>query len=105
MRHNIPTPNPAITGILRSEQMRNLMAGRANQARAIYQNIVAKRTGRLAASTRVTTTLGGVRNDRWVGRLTVGGDTAPHGPSHEFGTEKGSPAHDLRRVLDSLGQL
>lgn len=104
MRNNIPTPNPAIAALLRSDQMRTLMAGKANQARAIYQAIVARRTGRLAASARATTTIGGVRNDRWVGRLTVGDTSAPYAAAHEFGNERGDAAHDLQRVLDALGQ-
>jgi hypothetical protein len=105
MRNNIPSPNTAVAAILRSDTMRTLMAGKANQARAIYQSIVAKRTGRLAASAQASVTFGGRRNDRWVGRLTVGEGGAPYGVSHEFGTRHGNAAHDLNKVLNSLGEL
>ncbi|WP_305780010.1 hypothetical protein [Nocardia nova] len=107
MKNNIPAPhNPAITALLKSPQMRSLVAERAEAARAIYQQIVAKRTGRLASSARVDTFIGGRHNDRWIGRLTV---EAPYAASHEYGTKGGvqthSGAHDLNAVLNQLGTL
>jgi hypothetical protein len=82
--------------------MRTLVAGRAEVAKAIYQGIVAKRTGRLARSARVETFVGGKKNDRWIGRLIV---DAPYTASHEYGTEDGAGAHDLNIVLNQLGGL
>jgi len=118
MRHDIPSRgsgsgaggNPAIAGILLSSQMRALMRERAEIAQAIYRDIVAKRTGRLARSARVETRIGGRQKDRWVGVLTIGGSEAPHGLPHEFGTDDGdtnvqAAAHDLNQVLNMLGTL
>lgn len=86
--------------------MRALIAGRAEVAKAIYQGIVAKRTGRLARSAHVETFIGGKRKDRWIGQLIV---DAPYAASHEFGTDGGehpaTGAHDLNVVLNQLGGL
>jgi len=106
MKNRIPAPNPAVAALLKSQQMRSLVAERTEAARATYQQIVAKRTGLLASSTHVDTFLGGRRNDRWIGRLTV---EAPYAASHEFGTRSGAHihpgAHDLNTVLNQLGTL
>lgn len=103
MKNDIPAPNPAVTALLRSEQMRSLVAQRAESAKAIYQQIVAKRTGRLARSARVETFIGSRKNDRWIGRLIV---DAPYTASHEYGTEHhATGAHDLNVVLNQLGSL
>lgn len=117
MRNHIPYrdaggagSNPAIAGILLSSQMRALMFERAEIAQAIYRDIVAKRTGRLARSARVETFRGGRLNDRWKSRLIVGGSEAPYGLAHEYGfddgdTRIGAAARDLNRVLNMLGSL
>jgi hypothetical protein len=117
MRNNIPYrdsagggSNPAIAAILLSPQMRALMSERAEMAQAIYRDIVAKRTGRLARSARIETFIGGRNNDRWKSRLIVGGSTAPHGLPHEFGSDDGdvqvrAAANDLNQVLNMLGTL
>lgn len=106
MKNNIPGyPNPALTAIAVSSEMRSLIDGRGQVAKAIYQQIVAKRTGRLARSARVDTFIGGRKNDRWVSRLTVGGEEAGYAASHEFGTERRSGFHDLNVVLNQLGSL
>ncbi|WP_280393044.1 hypothetical protein [Nocardia wallacei] len=107
MKNNIPVPNPAITKILVSPEMRSLMFERAEIAQALYREIVAKRTGRLARSARVETFIGGKKNDRWQSRLIV---EESYAASHEFGTDDGNEgivagAHDLNVVLNTLGQL
>lgn len=107
MKNKVPKPNPAITAALRSPEMRSLVAGRAEAAKAIYQEIVSKRTGRLARSARIETFIGGAKNDRWIGRLIV---EAPYSASHEFGTGDGGEHvragfHDLNVVLNRLGSL
>ena len=58
---NIPEPNPFITNWLLSPECRSLVFDRAQIAEALYREVVAKRTGRLAASTHVTT---GIEDDR-----------------------------------------
>lgn len=111
MEHDIPAyPNPAVVGLLRGSEMRALMFERAEMAKAIYQDIVSKRTGRLARSAHSETFIGGAANDRWCGRLTVGDASAYYGVSHEFGTDDGDNGihagfHDLNVVLNSLGAL
>ncbi|WP_228002141.1 hypothetical protein [Nocardia australiensis] len=107
MQNNIPAPNPAVGGILKSGEMRSLMFERGEVAQALYREIVAKRTGRLARSARVETFIGGSRGDRWCSRLIV---EAPYAASHEYGTDDGNTgiqvgAHDLNIVLNQLGQL
>lgn len=97
---NIPYPNPALAAILRSQQVRRMVQAKAEEGQAIYQGIVAKRTGRLARSARIETFIGGAKSDRWCARLIV---DAPYAASHEFGTEKGPAAHDLNQVLNRLG--
>jgi hypothetical protein len=101
---DIPDPNPFITQWLVSPQSRALVFERAEIAEALYREVVAKRTGRLAASTHVTT---GIEDDRWVALMTA---TAPYAASHEFGTDDGDldirPGHhELNHVLDMMGTL
>lgn len=104
----IPSPNPALTEILKSQAMRSLVQEKAEEAQAIYRAIVAKRTGNLARSARVETFLGGRHNDRWCGRLIA---AAAYAASHEYGTGRTNPrraqppAHDLNRVLNAMGSL
>jgi hypothetical protein len=106
VKHDIPAnPNPALTEIAKGPQMRSLMFERGEIAQAIYREIVAKRSGRLARSARVSTFIGGRKKDRWVSRLTVGGEEAGYGASHEFDTEQTHGAHDLITVLNRLGRL
>lgn len=102
---NIPVPNPALSAILKSDEVRSLVREKAEIAQAIYRGLVAKRSGRLARSARVQT----FEDDgRWKGRLIV---DAPYAASHEYGTGRtgGRPiqraAHDLNRVLNAMAQL
>ncbi|MEV0031433.1 hypothetical protein [Nocardia sp. NPDC050793] len=122
MRNDIPYrdaggagSNPAIAGLLLAARMRALMFERAEMAQAMYRDVVAKRSGRLARSARPETFLGGRLKDRWRGRLTIGGSEAPHGLGHEYGYEvhddEGNVTavvagvHDLNTVLNMLGTL
>lgn len=89
--------------LLLGPQMRSLMQEKAEIAQALYREIVTKRSGRLAASARVETFVGGRRNDRWCGRLIVDAAQAPYAASHEYGTEHGAAARDLNLVLTMLG--
>ncbi|AHH20853.1 hypothetical protein NONO_c60770 [Nocardia nova SH22a] len=70
---------------------------------AIYREIVAKRTGRLAASTRIWTEL---ENGRWMGVLSA---NAPYTASHEFGYDDDSEIiaghHELNRALDIMARV
>ncbi|MFD4442520.1 hypothetical protein ACFWPK_22395 [Nocardia sp. NPDC058519] len=101
-----PEPNPFITQWLAGPICRSILFEAAEMYKALYQEIVAKRTGRLARSARVYTSFVG---DRWVATLQVGDATAFYGASHEFGTvgglHPGDGAHDLNRALNMMAAL
>lgn len=107
---NLPRPNPALTAVLMSPTMARIVEERANTAAALYQSQVAKRTGRLAATAHAGVEVGGMKHDRFVGTLTVGGPgplgVAGYAAAHEFGhntrTGVAAAAHDLNRVLQLL---
>lgn len=107
---NVPSkPNPFISEWLSSSLCRSIVRESCELYEALYREIVAKRTGRLAASTRVETGKeGGPYGFRWVGSLTV---NAPYAASHEYGTGRTDPthtlpaAHDLNTVLDMMAHL
>lgn len=127
MEVNIPEPNEALTALLMSQEMKAIVEERGHMAQMLYQADVAKRTGRLAASAQVQTEIGGVRHDRWVSHLTVGGEgakgMADYGAAHQFGHwedesrlfgndfTSGESAvfvegsHELNRVLEQLGGI
>ncbi|MEU3011058.1 hypothetical protein [Nocardia asteroides] len=109
MEHNIPShPNPAITALLLGSEMRSLMREKGELAEALWRELVAIRTGRLARSSRIETHIGGRSNDRWAATLIVG-TGAPYGVAHEFGHDNdGRPvvgAHELNAALTMLGGL
>lgn len=104
-----PDPNPFITQWLASARCRAILFESAEMYKALYQEIVAKRTGLLAASARVHTSFEG---DRWTASLVVGAGargTAYYAASHEFGTvggrAPGDGAHDLNKILDMMAVL
>ena len=112
MEVDIPEPNPALTALLRSARIREICFERAETAQWLYQARVAKRSTALARSAHAHTEIGGIRQDRWIGVLSVHSGIE-YEASHEFGytTRKGrkakrrkvSAAHDLNAVLDELG--
>ncbi len=105
---NVPAPNPFLTQWLIGPECRSAVFQAGEMAEALYRQIAAKRTGRMAASTHVTT---GIENGRWVSLMTV---TAPYAPAQIFGAgnHPGSThqhfqraSHDLNQVLDMMGKL
>lgn len=109
------SPNPALAANLRGAEMRSAVRQVAEIGEALYREEVAKRTGRIAAATHVSTEIGGVDSDRWIGVLTVGGAGADYALAHEFGADerydanRGDPAfdetqgaQDLNRVLEII---
>lgn len=76
---------------------------RTELAQTLYQSIVAKRSGALAESARVSMERGA--NGRHEGVLTVGGTIATYGASHEFGTQYQDANDDLTIVLAMLGTM
>ncbi|CAM3742899.1 hypothetical protein ACXYTP_00100 [Tsukamurella ocularis] len=87
---------------LRGPEATAMTRDAGERAKAIYQSVVARRTGQLAESATVSMSRG--RNGRPVATLTVGGTSAPYGLAHEFGADGGVQAahHDL---LVTLGML
>lgn len=107
---NIPAPNQALGAILMGSPMRRLMQEKTEIAQAFYVDEVTKRTGQLARAARVETFVGGLRNDRWCGRLIVDSQQAEYAASHEYGVDDGDArvtagAHDLNMVLNMMGGL
>lgn len=107
MLNDIPSPNRAVAGLLLDPKMRSVMVQAAEIAQALYREVVAKRTGRLAGSARIETFIGGQDNDRWCSRLIV---DAPYTASHEYGVDDGDERivaghHDLNQVLNMLASL
>lgn len=109
-----PDPNPALTGVLKSNELRAILFERAQTAQFLYQARVAKRSTALAQSARGHTEIGGIRQDRWIGVLSVHSGIE-YEAAHEFGytTRRGKRAkrrfvpgaHDLNAVLEELGSL
>lgn len=104
----IPFPNPFLTRWLVSDECKRLVESTTHTAQMLYQAVVAKESGDLARTARVSMFIGGRNSDRWVGQLTVGGRGVDYGASHEFGTDDGDMniqpgAHDLNVVLNQLG--
>lgn len=114
-------PNRAIGAVLVSSEVRRIVEERIHTALALYQAQVAKRTGALARSARVSTAIEPVLKGqpRWVGTLTVGGSNVDYAAAHEFGRGDHAssvdadandpdagiiqhPAHDLNVVLENL---
>ena len=112
---DVPEPNEAVSALMLSARMRDIVGERARMAQMLYQAQVAKRTRKLAKSADAHTEVGGKRHDRWIGELTVGGagvfGDVDYAASHEFGagmavdgfyTGYQSGAHDLNQVLSEL---
>ena len=81
---DIPSPNKALAEILLSAKMFGVVRAKTEFARTRWQAVVAKKTGKLSRSTRVTVQIGGYKNDRPVGTLTVGSGVR-YGASHQYG--------------------
>jgi hypothetical protein len=111
---SFPLPNPAITHAL-TVGVRPAVEAVTHLGVMLAQAEVAKRTGRLAATARGEVGIGGVRNDRVVGHVILGGQgargTVDYAASEQFGhRQDGSErfvegARDLNRVLEQLRHL
>ncbi|MEH3135355.1 MAG: hypothetical protein PGN30_10185 [Mycolicibacterium neoaurum] len=88
MQCNIPSnPNPFLEHYLMSAENVAVMRAAGQSAADMYSAIVARDTGALAASPRVTMALGGIKNDRICADVTVG-EGLPRGgyaAAHNFG--------------------
>lgn len=115
-------PSTALAQIMLSPSMGAFLTLIGTEVALRYTAKVAKRTGQLAASPRVSTPIGGQKHDRLVGKVTVGGELAVaewhsernpnpggefyYGVLHNFGspTKKARfPAHDdLKEVMETM---
>jgi len=111
MQTSIPYPNPFITAWNVSDECRDLMQSGILRALALWKLTAGlhARTGREVSSARTSVHIGGVRGDRFVGELLVGGadSPAPYTLSDQFGAFRTgrhfqAPARDLNKVLDLM---
>jgi hypothetical protein len=89
--------------VLISPGLGAILQGHAEQVALIYQGIVAKRTGRLAASAHAYVTVGGHKSDRLIGKVTVGAGVE-YGLLHEFGS-KSNPHRQAAKDLAEAVEL
>lgn len=73
------------------------MLGHANEVAALYRGIVAKRTGKLAASATANVEVGGHQKDRLIGKVVVG-TGLEYAALHEFGS-KSNPDRQAAKDL------
>ncbi len=122
----IPQPNKALSAIMLSPNMELLMGIFGEEVVVRYRAKVAKKTGLLMASAGAQAMIGGHKRDRWVGHVTVGGESAvalwhsPRNPNpgdlfyygvlHEHGDGGNPPsgwdfpaADDLQTVVQGMG--
>ncbi|WP_227979982.1 hypothetical protein [Nocardia spumae] len=105
---NVPSPNPFITQWLLGAECRSAVYQAGELAEALYRQIAAKRSGRMVASTHIST---GIESGRWVSHMAV---TVPYAAAQIFGagnhpgsthTHFQRASRDLNQVLDMMGKL
>ena len=104
-----PYPNPAITELLVSSRMRAIVSEYTMKIEATYRAGLLPRTSprksgpNLIDTVKVFVGIGGYKNDRIVGEVSVGdGTTNPYGGADEFGRNKYAPyegSHGLSNAL------
>ena len=111
----IPEPNAGLASVLMSQQLALFMERLAADAALRYKAVVAKRTGKLAASAVGTVIQGDHKHDRWCAHVTAGGELAAstwrgqpfyYGVLHEFGSptkrDRFHPADDFEKVMATM---
>jgi len=100
MKAKVNSRTVDMQGILVSPAVRSMVFQEAEKVQAKYRGLVAKRTGELARSVRVATSIGvGVKpgsSPRWRGHVIA---SAPHAAAHEFGGKGRRGYHELRQAL------
>ena len=88
--------------VLMSPRLGAYLLTQATEVATLYKGIVAKRTGRLAASAVPSVQVGGHKHDRLIGKVTVG-EGVPYGVLHEFGAPHNPGSHpaanDLKQAV------
>jgi len=102
MRAKINRSTVKMQGILLSPEVRSMVFQEAEIVQAKYRAIVSKRSGELARSARVSTSIGtGIKpgsSPRWRGHVVA---NAPYAAAHEFGGKGRRGYHELRQALAS----
>lgn len=83
--------------VLLSPGLSAQMLGHANEVAALYRGIVAKRTGKLAASATAYVQVAGHKKDRVIGKVVVG-TGLEYAVLHEFGS-KSNPERQAAKDL------
>ena len=100
---SIPDPNEGLAGWFMSADNRRIMDEIATKAGLLAQAEIHKRTGALTASVNAHVEVGGHRNDRYVGEVTIGNvGTVDYGASYVFGTNDTQAHHVADAVLGQL---
>lgn len=104
-----PYPNPALTQVLVGDQMGAIIGDYTAKVLAVYTSRMAdrprigdKHPGLSLENTSASVHIGGFRNDRVVGEITV---DVPYAAADEFGRHAYNPYaghHDLRDSLYSI---
>lgn len=89
--------------VLLSPRLGSLLQREASSVAMLYRAKVAKRTGRLAASTQAYVTIGGHQHDRLIGKVVVG-TGLEYAALHEFGA-KSNPARQAAKDLAEVMQI
>lgn len=111
---DIPSPNRAISAYLLSARNRAILFEITQNAQFLIQSRIPHVTGQLAATVRGFTEIGGVRHDRWIGKVVMG-TGLEYGAAEEYGHLQGKigrperpfvlGAHDFNAVLEELAAL
>lgn len=108
MQNNIPSPNPFLTQWLLSGDCSRVLGEAGALVRDTYRAVVAKDSGALAASARVSEPyIAGRKHDRFNVDV-IAGEGLPrggYGASHEFGAEQRDAADDFIKVLAIVDSL
>lgn len=87
--------------VLMSPVLAAQLLGEAEEVAGLYRGIVAKRTGRLAASATAYVTVGGHKNDRFIGKVTVGAEL-DYAALHEFGAKSNPDRRAARDLAEAV---
>lgn len=105
-----PAPNPALTAVLKGEELRGVVADYTSKVFAVYVQKVASRPrhssdphpGNMIEHTSASVHIGGYKNDRHVGEITV---DVPYAAADEFGRHAYNPYEGHHDLAHSLYQI
>ena len=104
-----PAPNPALTQILVGDRLGAVVGDYTLRVAINYIQRLADRphigddhVGRLASTVNTDMFIGGFKNDRHVGEVTVGGGDAPYGAADQYGRNAYAQYEGLHDLTDAL---